>query len=430
MNQDSRSAQIGTEEFFQGTLDSLLSHVAILDEDGSIIAVNAAWRRYARCNGGDEGFCGLGVNYLHACDAASGDQASEASEVAIGIRDVVAGRRDAFYLEYPCHSPVERQWYSLRATRFEVAGEVRAVVAHDDITPRKLAEIRLKDLNVQLQLQATTDDLTGLPNRRSFDQTLEREIARHRRGGSPLTLAMLDVDCFKQLNDVLGHLAGDDCLRALARAIGSRLRLPVDLVARYGGEEFALILPKTGAEEAAEILRGVLRAIRELAIPNPGSSVPLGVVTASVGSATAERGGEAAGLLDRADRALYRAKQEGRDRLVAWEASGLPGGPGVPLVLRRAPAEVGRFEEERVVGPAGEQGLAGQPEQGQRARPALLGRPEAHAPGPGHAEPIQPRAEDERPLRQGQGPGGQGLDPGRADPTGASSGSARSNSAT
>ena len=307
-----------SREFFQKTLDSLHAHIAILEGDGSIVAVNAAWRLFARSNGLMEDFCGPGANYLRACDRATGACSEEAGQVADGIRDVVAGLREDFHLEYPCHSPTERRWFGVRVTRFAIDGETRVVVTHDNITRRKLAEIELHAANRLLALQASTDGMTGLANRRAFDRAIEHEWKGHGRARSPLSVALLDVDCFKQYNDHEGHLAGDECLRAVARSIGSSLRRDGDVAARYGGEEIAMILPHTRAEDAAGILLGVLRGVRAPAIPHPTSKVGRGIVTVSVGVATTIPEGDAplAPFLDRADKALYEAKSLGRDRLI------------------------------------------------------------------------------------------------------------------
>ncbi len=178
-----------------------------------------------------------------------------------------------------------------------------------DRLPRRLAE----------DAEDLLDLLTGrVGNRRAFDQAIEHEWKGHGRARSPLTVALLDVDGFKQYNDHEGHLAGDECLRAVARSIGSSLRRDGDLAARYGGEEIAMILPHTRAEDAAGILRGVLRGVRALAIPHPTSKVGRGIVTVSVGVATTIPEGDAplAPFLDRADKALYEAKSLGRDRLI------------------------------------------------------------------------------------------------------------------
>ncbi len=131
----------------QATLDSLSAHIAILNSEGIIVAVNAAWRRFAQGNGFSGQSCGVGTNYLALCESATGTGAEEAPTVLQGIREVLSGQSDEFYLEYPCHAPEELRWFSLRATRFS-AGEdesaSRVVVSHENISSRALAELRLR----------------------------------------------------------------------------------------------------------------------------------------------------------------------------------------------------------------------------------------------------------------------------------------------
>jgi diguanylate cyclase (GGDEF)-like protein len=308
-------------EFLQKTLDSLRSHIAVLNDDGTIIAVNATWKNFALNNGLAKQFCGTGVNYLRSCDQATGECSEEAVEVAKGIRDVMAERREHFYLECPCHSPSEQRWFSVRITRFEMDACVYIVVAHDDITQRTLAEFKVQEASRLLEFQAAADGLTGVANRRSFDGTLEQEWKRHERTQSPLSLAMLDVDCFKQYNDQHGHLAGDDCLKAVAKAIQSSLRRPGDSVARYGGEEFVVVLSNTDPAGAASALENALCRVRKLAISHPSSKVGRGIVTVSIGCATVipSRHDSPTDFLHRADRALYEAKANGRDQVKFFE---------------------------------------------------------------------------------------------------------------
>lgn len=132
---------------------------------------------------------------------------------------------------------------------------------------------------------------------------------------------MLDIDCFKQFNDAYGHLAGDDCLRAVAAAIKSSMRRPGDLVARYGGEEFAVILSNTDAFGADALLSEALGSVRKLAIPHSSSQVKGGVVTLSIGYAavTPCQHDSPFELLHRADQALYQAKDQGRNQLCSFE---------------------------------------------------------------------------------------------------------------
>ncbi|HVI50245.1 MAG TPA: GGDEF domain-containing protein [Candidatus Sulfotelmatobacter sp.] len=180
---------------------------------------------------------------------------------------------------------------------------------------------KVASLNVSLLRMAFLDQLTGLANRRQFDQRLDAEWGRAAREGHPLSLAMLDVDFFKKYNDRYGHVAGDDCLSRVAQAIAGALKRPGDLAARYGGEEFALILPDTGENGAEKMAKAVVEAVRHLHLRHE-SGVDGGIVTVSVGVATiypsAGRGYES--LKETADRALYQAKESGRNRVSAVSA--------------------------------------------------------------------------------------------------------------
>lgn len=213
---------------------------------------------------------------------------------------------------------------ALRATHDSETGKVNGVVAISrDMTARK-------DLEERLATLATRDGLTGLANRRHFDDLLQQEWRRAERDGTPVSLVMMDVDNFKKFNDQYGHQAGDSCLKAVARAIAAEARRPADLAARYGGEEFVLLLPNTdevGCALVAERIRQSLEALNLTHALNP----PTKRVTLSIGGATgwpsAENQGNHPSLIAAADRALYAAKHAGRDRfvmsgqVVAWQGA-------------------------------------------------------------------------------------------------------------
>jgi len=171
-----------------------------------------------------------------------------------------------------------------------------------------------------LEHLAHVDGLTELANRRRFDEVYASEWQRARSNGGALSLALLDIDAFKQYNDRYGHPAGDRALRALARAVAACLRHPADLAARYGGEELVLLLPDTGAAQAGALMEQVRDAVAALQIAHAASQVaPL--LTVSIGGATLDpaRMETAEDLFAAADCHLYLAKQDGRNRFV-WRA--------------------------------------------------------------------------------------------------------------
>jgi diguanylate cyclase (GGDEF)-like protein/PAS domain S-box-containing protein len=194
----------------------------------------------------------------------------------------------------------------IRLIRNAGTGEPEEAIAMArDITWQRRAEEELVRL-------AESDPLTGIANRRRFDETLNREWRRAMRDGAPISLLMIDVDHFKAYNDRYGHPAGDETLRLIARAITANARRPGDLAARYGGEEFAVLLPASDGNVAISVAEYIRAGVGVLALPHAAS--PSGLVTVSIGIASlhVERGMNAAALVERADAALYKAKSNGR----------------------------------------------------------------------------------------------------------------------
>lgn len=175
---------------------------------------------------------------------------------------------------------------------------------------------KLEQVVQSLKAISVLDGLTGVYNRRQFDETLDKEWRRAQRDGSQLSLLMIDLDHFKPYNDTFGHLKGDECLRRVAQCLRAQLKRPGDMMARYGGEEFVMVLPSThapGAERLSEMMRASVEA---LGLPHAGT--PWGrTVTISVGRATMvpARGHDASELIDLADQGLYKAKAGGRNRV-------------------------------------------------------------------------------------------------------------------
>jgi diguanylate cyclase (GGDEF)-like protein len=187
--------------------------------------------------------------------------------------------------------------------------------------------VDLRRANEDLLRLSSLDPLTGLANRRVFDQTLGRECARRKRTGSVVSLLILDVDYFKALNDSEGHQRGDEYLVLVGAELTRLARRQTDLAARYGGEEFAVILPETSAADAARIAESVRLAIVSLDLPHAGSPVaPILTVSVGVATATLQWPGTSEELVAAADQALYAAKRSGRNRVEVAQRKAVPTG--------------------------------------------------------------------------------------------------------
>lgn len=185
-----------------------------------------------------------------------------------------------------------------------------------DISERKNTEEKLIALQNELEALSFKDGLTGIANRRMFDLRLDIEWASARRSQQPISLIVLDVDFFKQYNDLYGHVQGDKCLTNVAQTLNLAAGRPKDVTARFGGEEFALLLPETDESAALQIAERCLRFIHELKVPHKQSGISQ-FLTASlgVGTVTPTAGMESEHFIHAVDELLYAAKKKGRNRI-------------------------------------------------------------------------------------------------------------------
>jgi diguanylate cyclase (GGDEF)-like protein len=241
---------------------------------------------------------------------------SVTSECAIPI---VLGGRVLGVLNLESYSPDvfnEDSLAAFRAIADQLAGAIRMASVNQELAETNQ---KLRRANRRLARLSSIDGLTGVANRRRFDARLASEWRRSRRTGTPLSLIMSDIDCFKDYNDCHGHQAGDETLRRVAHELRHSLHRVGDLLARYGGEEFAALLPTTDLAQALRVAEVLRSRVQALAIPHGASAVGV-VVTISAGVATLDpRAGEAdvQALVAQADQALYLAKRDGRNRVCA-----------------------------------------------------------------------------------------------------------------
>ncbi len=230
---------------------------------------------------------------------------------------------------------------SLRTIRDSATGLPLGILnSIREITERKRAEQQLAEAYHAVEALAGTDALTGLANRRRFDECITTEWRRALRDRKPISLLLIDADYFKSYNDTYGHLRGDYCLKQIASITQSVILRPGDLVARFGGEEFAVILPSTPNQAAMRIAREITIAMSDRKLLHCAN--PLGVLTVSVGCATLfpQLGQNGSSLIECADKALYEAKRAGRNRACnynAQDASSLAGAqPGATIEPKTA----------------------------------------------------------------------------------------------
>lgn len=223
--------------------------------------------------------------------------------------EVVKGEKAVF--EWIAKRPKEGTTFYAEVflRKLDFGGRPAILATVRDITKQKNLEEKLRQLSA-------LDGLTELANRRFFDEFLEREWQRAKRSKMPISLLMADIDFFKAYNDTYGHLAGDDCLKRVALVIKNRLKRPGDLAARYGGEEFAGILTETDAVGALRVAEDIRRGIEDLQINHSASPISNNI-TISIGVATvsATANNSPTFLIDSSDKALYMAKQKGRNRV-------------------------------------------------------------------------------------------------------------------
>jgi predicted signal transduction protein with EAL and GGDEF domain/PAS domain-containing protein len=328
------AASRAAEAFARSTVDALSAHIAILDDQGKIIAVNRAWQDYGAKNPPSPSNFAVGANYLAVCEAAIGPCSKDSLAMASGIRAVLRREKDEFTLEYPCHSPTEASWFVARVSHFSGTGPNRVVVAHENVTQRRLAEERLRHLSLH-------DVLTGLPNRVLFADRVEQALQRLKRDSTRhFAVLCIDLDRFKVVNDSMGHAAGDALLKTISKRLQACLRSSDSLtfemsvktaeeapdgaiightVSRMGGDEFTLVLdglkhPNDAAIVAGRLLGAIYQTIevngRELR-----TTASIGIVNGSVSYNSAQE------LLRDADAAMYRAKTLGKARFVVFDST-------------------------------------------------------------------------------------------------------------
>ncbi len=293
----------GGDEVARALLDALAAHAAVLDMDGTVVAVNHGWTTFRSEHPGDPWRPAVGDSFLRACEQAAHLGWEQAPAIADAVRSVLAGSQPRHAVAYRHSVRGEDLWFNLRVAALDVPG-LGALVTHTDITGRKRVEM-------QLEHQALHDPLTGLPNRTLFLDRLSLALARMERSPTTVAVLFIDLDRFKVVNDSLGHDAGDRLLAAVAGRLRAAVR-PGDTAARFGGDEFTVLCEgMTSEHDAVLVAERISDAVLRPFTLEEGEAC----LSSSIGIAMASSHDDVPEALIRdADAAMYRAKQRTESR--------------------------------------------------------------------------------------------------------------------
>ncbi|MEA1989073.1 MAG: sensor domain-containing diguanylate cyclase [Pseudomonadota bacterium] len=298
------------DPFLQNILNNISDHIVVIDYAGEIVFTNKAWDQFSIDNDYNPDKTWLQQNYLQTCDNAALGGDEFAVQVAKGIRQIINKELTEFYFEYPCHSPNEKRWFMMTAKPMQQDSKHLIVITHTNITERKLTEEAVEYLS-------KNDPLTNIANRRQFDKFLDHAWKQNQRKKRDVVLALVDLDCFKHINDQYGHQTGDKALIEVSKLLTEITQRPTELCARYGGDEFIVVYTEENMKEVYKLLTTFQKRLDALKILN-GNSECSKHLTTSIGlaSLTPTNNNRSSFLIEAADRLLYCAKNKGRNTLV------------------------------------------------------------------------------------------------------------------
>ena len=311
-----------------GMLESILAKmnmgVVVLDHECRVVLWNCWMARYS----GHESAAVTGRDFFMLFPEQRGKRIDSAVRQALRdnfpavLSQTLHKAPFALYASAAARAADERLQQAVAVTPLEVAGSPRlCLIQITDVSVAVNRERLLREQALELRSQTFSDGLTGIANRRHFDVAMEKESRRTKRAGSPLSLLMLDIDCFKAYNDHYGHQQGDDTLVKVASALAQMVQRPLDLIARYGGEEFVVILPELDGEQSRRMAEAMRQRVVALQIPHAKAGhAPHVTISIGVATHTPADAGDIPRLLGAADRALYMAKKAGRNRVVVHTA--------------------------------------------------------------------------------------------------------------
>ncbi|MEP7703777.1 sensor domain-containing diguanylate cyclase [Paraglaciecola sp. 25GB23A] len=290
-------------DFFGSAFNILPEHICVINQVGDIQFVNQSWIDFEINNSSSSPTDWLNINYFNVCQNSISHSDDEISHLLSAIKSVANGELINYTFEYPCHSPDTQRWFLLNCFPFKYKQNTYTLLQHVNITQKKKAEI---DCNL--------DELTGVGNRRAFNEFFENEWLRCARSGLPISVIMLDIDDFKTFNDTYGHVEGDACLKVISNELQKLVNRPTDMFCRFGGEEFIYILGNTTSKQAVDICHKVHQVLKDLHIKHEALKKS-SYVTVSIGLACTypQSLTNRNNVIELADKYLYNAKTQGKN---------------------------------------------------------------------------------------------------------------------
>jgi diguanylate cyclase (GGDEF)-like protein len=289
--------------FFTAAFNTLPEQICIINKTGDIQFVNQSWVDFELNNSQSKPTDWYQINYFNVCQNSSSD---EISHLLSGIKAVANSEVTMFTFEYTCHSEESKRWFLLNCLPFIYNQKSYTLLQHVNITKKKQAEIN-----------SNIDALTGVGNRRAFDEFFQNEWLRCARSSLPISIMIIDIDDFKVFNDTYGHIKGDWCLKTISNELKKLANRPTDVFCRYGGEEFIYVFGNTTAKQAKDITIKVHQVLKELKIKHKViKKRPF--VTLSIGLACIhpENLADKSNLIEYADKYLYDAKAQGKNSTI------------------------------------------------------------------------------------------------------------------
>lgn len=294
--------------FLASTLNTLQEQIAIIKQNGEIVFVNEAWIKFGEENDGPKDFSWIGINYVDAFtnshDTGNYIMLSKAKKELVRVLNF---QKKESTIIYACDSPKISRWFAMRIAKIDLISPPLFMITHSDVSQQK------KDHD-----ESRTDILSGLANRRYFDEFLAKEWNRAKRSKSLVSCIMLDIDHFKRLNDKYGHQVGDQCIENVGVILKMFSRREGDIAARIGGEEFAIVVSNQIEEEVFNLAEIIRNEIGQLQILHKSENI---TVSCGIACLYPSKELDPKKLISMADAAMYKAKRNGRNQSILNSSS-------------------------------------------------------------------------------------------------------------